>query len=709
MQLELLTTPSFQNDSWQVPKSTQKKLFHALKQIQNDPYTGNGHAKKCFKQQYSNVYRYRIGNYRLIYCVGNKCIKLLMAGKRADIYQRFASIPDANVNTPVRFSGVDPKPILTTHFDPPQIVDSFSGEDMHVDKNEDDQTNRTEEGTRLLAELLEEWGVPDEDIELISSCSCIEDIFDLDIDDGVKERVLRWNQPAKIEEVIEEPVYDLPSVEHLEKYMAGTLKGFLLKLDPDQEKVAKKNLKGPTLVKGGPGTGKSLVALYRIRNLMQPDAQRDLFNETPPKILFVTYTTTLIRASEQLLNPLLGDSMEHVHVNNLDKIVRMIIGQAGLEFRPATEHHKSEALTDAIQLIQNGKTELPALKRLLDRVSNDYMIAEFDWVIEGREINSLEDYLQEDRTGRGIPFDVETRKAVWELHERYCKKLLKNERETWDQLRTHALKALLNGNVSMPKYDVVIVDEAQDLTPVGIRLCVALCKNPQGFYMTADSGQSIYNRGFSWKRIDSTINIRGRTTILKYNYRSTRQIMEAAIQPLRENGGADPETVNLIPVLDGPKPTLKGCAGVEEQVEMTIQFLKKSAEELRLPVTAGAVFIRSNKAGEEFANCLSERGIPAELVKGNTFDLDKKIVKVMTLHSAKGLEFPFVAVVRVDSNQIPMMIWKIKDPDEKTARLADERRLLSVGLSRAMRRLALFYDKNRPSHFIREIDSSLWK
>ena len=261
----------------------------------------------------------------------------------------------------------------------------------------------------------------------------------------------------------------------------------------------------------------------------------------------------------------------------------------------------------------------------------------------------------------------------------------------------------------MPKYDVVIVDEAQDLTPVGIRLCVALCKDPRGFYMTADSGQSIYNRGFSWKRIDDSINIRGKTTILKYNYRSTRQIMEAALQALRENGGADPETVDLIPILDGPKPTLKACDGVEGQVEMAMQFLKKSAEALRLPVTAGAVFVRSNKAGEEFACGLSERGIPAELVKGNTFDLDKKIVKVMTLHSAKGLEFPFVAVVRVDSNQIPMMIWKVKDSDEKDARLADERRLLSVGLSRAMRRLTLIYNTTKPSHFIREIDKTLWR
>jgi superfamily I DNA/RNA helicase len=440
---------------------------------------------------------------------------------------------------------------------------------------------------------------------------------------------------------------------------------------------------------------------------MQPDAQKELFENAPPRTLFVTYTTTLIRASQQLLEPLLNDSMKHVDVNNLDKIVRKIVGQAGLEFRPATENHKLDALKDAIQHLQNNSPENPVLDRLLRRVSHDYLIAEFDWVIEGREIGNLENYLEEDRSGRGIPLDGKMREAVWTLHESYLKSLEKNERDTWNQLRSRALAAVLEGKVNYLKYDVVIVDEAQDLTPVALRLCMALCKEPQGFYMTADSGQSIYNRGFSWKRVDSAINVQGKTTILKYNYRSTRQIMEASLQSLKEYGGGDPETTDLVPVMEGPKPRLMACQGVEDQVDKTAQYLKNSADELRLPLSAGAVLVRSNKAGTEFAEALTDWGIPAELVKGDTFDLDQKVVKVMTIHSAKGLEFPFVAVARVDAGLIPL-IWNVQDEEEKESRLADERRLLSVALSRAMRRLALLYNQKKPSLFIREFNQSLW-
>ena len=79
----------------------------------------------------------------------------------------------------------------------------------------------------------------------------------------------------------------------------------------------------------------------------------------------------------------------------------------------------------------------------------------------------------------------------------------------------------------------------------------------------------------------------------------------------------------------------------------------------------------------------------------------------MTIHSAKGLEFPFVAVARVDVGLMPL-IWDVKDEEEKESRLADERRLLSVALSRAMRRLALFFDQKKPSLFVREFNQSLW-
>jgi len=190
--------------------------------------------------------------------------------------------------------------------------------------------------------------------------------------------------------------------------------------------------------------------------------------------------------------------------------------------------------------------------------------------------------------------------------------------------------------------------------------------------MTADSGQSIYSRGFSWSRVDQAINVRAATTILKYNYRSTRQIGEAALQPLKEKGGGDPETSDTIPVREGPKPKLIACTGLQGQVHAAVRFIKQAAEELSMPFWAGAVLLRGNKAGEEFASALTACGLPAALVKGDTFDLDQRVVKVMTIHSAKGLEFPFAILARVDSDQIPLLWGSLITMKRKHAWLTRE-------------------------------------
>lgn len=86
-------------------------------------------------------------------------------------------------------------------------------------------------------------------------------------------------------------------------------------------------------------------------------------------------------------------------------------------------------------------------------------------------------------------------------------------------------------------------------------------------------------------------------------------------------------------------------------------------------------------------------------------------VQLMTLHSAKGLEFPYVFLVGMEEGLFPHSL-SAEDP----ARLAEERRLCYVGMTRAMRKLVLSYAESRrlwgqevypsPSRFIHEVPSA---
>lgn len=735
---DLVQKPSFYHDLFSLPRSTQRRVSTAVAKINADPFRAGGNAKPILKHLYHNLYRYRIGDYRLVYAVGDRCVALLAIGKRDDVYDRFHATRQDTSPGPVNAASAEPRPVPTTVYDTITLrhdrkasVTMMDDDDHHGfadDGRNDEQFSDFNNGDRndgdiddddheeenfsktpaLLAELLTLWGVPPEFHGDIMQCHSVDQLLGLDVPDDIKEKLLHWHQPPTIDEILEQPTMELAKPEDLDRYMEGNLKRFLLKLDPEQERVASRTLRGPTLVKGGPGTGKSLVALYRIKNLLEQPTQQQLFDTDRPRILFLTYTRSLINVSHELLTELLGDIPRELDVTNLDRTVRALVISEGSVYAPASSAAKKEALEQALTDFKppGGLLGRISVRKRLENVRPDYLIEEFDWVIEGRALPDLDSYLREDRTGRGIPFDASLRAAVWALHQQYLNVLRGKNLGTFELYRLQAA-SIAKQLPEDDRYDVVIIDEAQDLTPAGLRVCVELCKDPAGLYLTADASQSIYSKGFSWQRVHEDLRVRGRTTVLKRNYRSTEQIGEAAVQLLRDHGGGDEEALENEAVRFGPKPIKIGCRSDDEEAQTIATFLRNAARETRLPVGSGAVLVRNGKQAEDIAGRLNRLGIPARRARSDDVSLAAEHVQVMTIHTAKGLEFPFVAVARVNQHVLPYLPRNAED-EEKEERIAAERRLLFVGISRAMRRLLLTYDAARPSPFVAELDERLW-
>jgi DNA helicase II / ATP-dependent DNA helicase PcrA len=127
----------------------------------------------------------------------------------------------------------------------------------------------------------------------------------------------------------------------------------------------------------------------------------------------------------------------------------------------------------------------------------------------------------------------------------------------------------------------------------------------------------------------------------------------------------------------------------------------EEAEALKRLMLSAATFIGNL---EEFIETLAiQTGL-------DTFEPDQETVKLLTLHAAKGLEFPVVFIAGCEENLLPLSLLKESDPEE-------ERRLFYVGLTRAREKLFLTWSKRRtlfgqkllqtPSPFIRDIESSL--
>jgi len=459
------------------------------------------------------------------------------------------------------------------------------------------------------------------------------------------------------------------------------------------------------MVKGSPGTGKSVVALYRIRNLFEEKAQTELFENRPPSVLLVTFTRALTNASRQLLLHLLGEGFEdHVRVETLDGIARDIYSQAGYTESPIAGKWMVDELKESLDRYIDLEDVDESHKVILKSIQPEYMSDEFEWVIDGRELPDLEAYLNESRSGRGTRFDKETRTAVWYFHNYWSEHISDKGETTFVAIQSDARLAAENMSEE-EKYDIVLVDEAQDLKPVGIRLAMALCRSLTGFYMTADQSQSIYGRGYSWKKVSDDLDLRGRSIILRNNYRSTEQIQAAASAFLEAYELEDKEQITQA-VKAGPKPVRCSCAK-NEAVVISSTF-RKWAKEIQLPVHTGAVLVRSKNEGKKFVDEFKRLDLPARWVDSKNFDLADANIKIMTMHSAKGLEFPMVAVAGIRRGLMPLPCFKAQDQDDAFEHRNTERRLFHVALSRAMRRLIVTYPDTSASEFISQLTPEHW-
>ncbi|HPS62813.1 MAG TPA: 3'-5' exonuclease [Bacteroidales bacterium] len=140
-----------------------------------------------------------------------------------------------------------------------------------------------------------------------------------------------------------------------------------------------------------------------------------------------------------------------------------------------------------------------------------------------------------------------------------------------------------------------------------------------------------------------------------------------------------------------------------ENLEELLNAIKEFSESPRTNPETGEIEPGVIRTLDEF---MQDVALITDADKGDPDDIDK--VTLMTIHAAKGLEFPHVYLVGMEENLFP----SIQSLNTRTD-LEEERRLFYVAVTRAEQRLTLSYAENRfrwgtpvicePSRFIREI------
>ena len=691
MSFELIHKPTFTNQLLAIPKARVVQILEKTTILTENP-SPHGSQKKKLHGYTGNVYRLRSGDYRVLYTYGDGWVSLLGVDDRKDIYRGdklLAEDPDVPVSRI------------------PDVHDILQLATAHDRARSHTPVRETEDLPLAMDEnLLRHLQVPHEHFAALLECKTLDDLVEAEVPELVRERIFDAVSSPDYERVLEQPDLVTGDVSDLLRFKEGELLGFLLKLDPEQEKYVDwaVNASGPTLVKGGPGTGKSTVALYRTHSLVRSLRESGI---EKPQVLFTTYTNALVAFSEQLLGRLLDRDRDLVTVRTADSLVVRIVASVDGQQDIAESQTLGAALKEALEnaAFDGRGLQKRAQRRTIEQLSPEYLLEEIGTVIEAREIVSLDEYLLAPRAGRRVGLNQTQRTAVWRVYEAFCRVLARRKLVTWQQVRRRAVEIVRNGEWE-ERFDGVIVDEAQDLDPTVLRLLVALCRTPNRLFITADANQSIYGSSFRWTDVHEDLKFRGRTGVLRSNHRSTREIGEAAQSYLRGDALDDPDEEQTY-TLTGPKPAVRAVKAPYDESVLLARFLTGAAREFRLGIGACAVLAPTEGMGRSVAAGLTEMGIDALYMPGRDLDLEHKAVKVITLKSAKGLEFPVVALAGFVRGPLPG-VPKGVSTEELEEALARERRTMYVAMTRAMRALLVVTPAEKPPVLLSGFDHEHW-
>lgn len=438
------------------------------------------------------------------------------------------------------------------------------------------------------------------------------------------------------------------------------------RLTPEQKKVLDQiQFNADFLVKGAAGTGKTLVllkAIERSRGGGGEQAHLDL-PEIHGTAAVLTYTTTLVKY-DQYLSSLMASGASEGRVATADSFLRERLRE--LDPSLAIEYRLPEELAKRFPAAGLSAREL-ATEIELFIWGNDVSYGEY--VVQGIE-----------RRGMKRPLSKEQRIAVWTAAEAMEAAMTSNKVYTRNRAALLLAKAVA-GNIAfaVTRTDYVFIDEAQDL-PAAVLKAIKSCTN-RCVILAGDADQSIYQPGFSFKR--AGIDISGRARILRTNFRNTVELHEITERYRRTGGGSDVENEPFA-FRNGPRPELYKAADAEEMFGLLEKRLFLFLDTLGYSPENICIIVPRDDDLQGLNARLSAEGLSLVDIREKGFDfVETGSVRLTTMHSAKGLDFPVVLLY------IPSFHVINSSMDPATSdRMA--RNLIYVAMTRAMDHLNVF-------------------
>jgi DNA helicase-2/ATP-dependent DNA helicase PcrA len=382
-------------------------------------------------------------------------------------------------------------------------------------------------------------------------------------------------------------------------------------LNPEQQEAVKAT-EGPLLIMAGAGSGKTRVLTHRVAYLMVEKGVN------PYNILAITFTNKAAREMRERIAGIMGGAAEEVWISTFHsmcvRILRRDIDRIGFNRNfTILDPTDQQSVVKSILKDKNIDPKKFEPRSILGAISSAK-----NELVDPEEFSKLTGGYYEQ--------------VVSDVYTEYQKRLRKNQALDFDdlimltiQLFTRVPEVL---TYYQRKFQYIHVDEYQDTNRAQYMLVKMLAQRFQNLCVVGDSDQSIYR----WRGADIA-NIlsfekdypRAKVIMLEQNYRSTKRILQAANEVIKNNQNRKAKNL-WTENQDGPKISYYRADSEQTEAQFVAGKIKEAVASGNRKLSDIAILYRTNAQSRVMEEVLLKSNIEYSIVGGIKF-YDRKEIK----------------------------------------------------------------------------------
>jgi len=398
------------------------------------------------------------------------------------------------------------------------------------------------------------------------------------------------------------------------------VKNFLDELNPAQREAVV-NFKGPNLIIAGAGSGKTRVLTYRIAYLLQ---QRVFAGN----IMALTFTNKAAKEMKERIVSLVGfENSRYLWMGTFHSIFAKILRSEAskIDFSPKFTIYDTDDSKSQIKAIVK-ELHFDDKQYKTSEVHNRISMAKNNLVTAANYVNSP--IIQEQ--------DLKSRRPqIGKIYSIYQSRLKTSDAMDFDDLLLFT-NILFRDNADIAEkyqkhFKYLLVDEYQDTNYAQYLIIKKLCELSQNISVVGDDSQSIYS--FRGAKIENILNFKKDYPALKLfkleqNYRSTKNIVEAANSLINRNRNRIPKKV-WSNNEEGDKIKVQKAFTDTEEGFMVANLLKEYKSENNFKFNDFVILYRINAQSRIFEESFRRSAIPYKVYGGLSFYQRKEVKDVI--------------------------------------------------------------------------------